>query len=96
MSNALKRNDDVYVRAAGPYADLVRELVESGEFDHPAHVILEGLALLEEHELTRKALDQKMRTAIQVGLDEADRGDVIPAEDALAELRARYAKTAKP
>jgi antitoxin ParD1/3/4 len=95
VSAALKRNNDAYVKAGGPYADLIRELVESGEFDHPAHVVLEGLALLEEHEMTKKALDKKLRDAIQVGLDEADRGEVIPAEQVMAELRTRYGSANK-
>ncbi len=95
MSAPLKRNNSEYVKAGGPYAELIRDLVESGEFDHPAHVVLEGLALLEEHEMTKRSLEQKLRDAIRVGLDEADRGEIIPAEEVIAELRARYATLEK-
>ncbi len=85
---------DDYVRAAGPYADLVCELVESGAFEHPADVVLEGLALLDEHEQTRRAMDAKLKAAIQVGIDQADRGELIPAEEVFARLRARLVSKA--
>ena len=90
MNTTLKRNDIDYAKAAGPYADLVRELVESGEFEHPAEVILEALALLEQRELARKATEAKLREAVQEGLAQANRGELIPAEDVFARLEQRY------
>jgi Arc/MetJ-type ribon-helix-helix transcriptional regulator len=92
MTTTFKRNNDAYVRAGGPYADLVRELVESGEFEHPADVVLEGLALLQEHELKLKAVDHKLKADIQVGIDQAEQGELVAAEVVFARLEAKYAK----
>ena len=89
MANSVRRNDDEYVRAGGPYADLIRELVESGEFNNAAEVVLEGLALLQQQELMRKAARDKLRADIQVGIDQADRGECVPAEQVFAELEAK-------
>lgn len=67
----------------------MRVLVESGEFDNPADVVLEGLALLQHHELGRRGVEAKLMADIQIGIDEADRGDVIPAEEVFVRLEAR-------
>jgi Arc/MetJ-type ribon-helix-helix transcriptional regulator len=55
MQDTPKRNDDEYVRAGGPYADLLRELVESGRYGSAAEAVLDALALLRDQELLRKA-----------------------------------------
>ena len=86
----LPNTPDAYVRAGGPYADLIRELVESGRFDSAAEVVLEGLALLRDQELLRKAREADLRAAIQVGIDQANRGETIPAEAVFDRLRAKY------
>ena len=88
MEHETRKNDDEYVREAGPYADMVRELVESGRFDCAAEVVLEGLALLRERELLRKADQDWLKAEIQKGIDSADRGELIPADEVFAELRA--------
>jgi antitoxin ParD1/3/4 len=90
MQDRPKRNDDAYVRAGGPYAELIRELVESGRFESAADVVLEGLGLLQEQELLRKASLEKLRADIQIGIDQADRGETIPAEEVFDRLEAKY------
>ena len=92
MTNEHKRNDDVYVREGGPYADMIRELVESGRFESPAEVVLEGLALVREQELARKARSDWLREEIQKGIDSADRSELIPAEEVFARLEEKYRK----
>ena len=91
----LRNKPDEFVRAGGPYADLVRELVESGQFESPAEVVLEGLALLKDQELLRKAREADLRAAIQEGIDQADRGETIPAEDVFERLKAKYQSMAR-
>lgn len=84
-----KRNvPDVYVQEGGPYADMIRELVESGRYGSAAEVVLEGLALVREREMARKAKDDWLKAEIQKGIDSADRGNLIPAEVVFASLRA--------
>ncbi len=94
MTGEAKRNDDIYVREGGPYADMIRELVESGRFESAAEVVLEGLALVREQELARKARGDWLRNEIQQGIDSADQGELIPAEEVFARLEAKYSKAA--
>ena len=94
MTNDVKRNDDIYAREGGPYADMIRELVESGRFDSAAEVVLEGLALVREQELAKKARDGWLREEIQKGIESADRGELVPAEDVFARLEEKYRKAA--
>lgn len=94
MQDRSKRNDDEYVREGGPYADMIRELVESGRFGSAAEVVLEGLALVRERELARKAYNDWLRAEIQKGIDSADRGELIPADEVFASLRTEIEKVA--
>ncbi len=94
MTNDVKRNDDIYAREGGPYADMIRELVESGRFDSAAEVVFQGLALVREQELARKARSDWLREEIQKGIDSADCGELIAAEDVFARLEEKYRKAA--
>lgn len=90
MEDTTRRNDDEYVREGGPYADLIRELVESGRYGSAAEVVLDALSLLRDQELLRKAQQEWLRVEIQKGIDSADRGELIPAENVLNRLEAKY------
>ena len=91
MQDTPKRNSsDIYAAEGGPYADMIRELVECGRYGSAAEVVLEGLALVRERELARKAKDNWLKAEIQKGIDSADRGDLIPAEEVFDRLRAKY------
>jgi antitoxin ParD1/3/4 len=91
MQDTPKRNDDVYVREGGPYADLLRELVESGRYGSAAEAVLDALSLLRDQELLRKAKREWLKAEIQKGIDSADRGELIPAEEVFERLRAEIA-----
>ena len=96
MQDAPKRNDDAYVRAGGPYADLIRELVESGRYESAAVVVLDALSLLRDQELLRRARQDWLKAEIDKGLESADRGDLIPADEVFARLRSEIReRTAK-
>jgi antitoxin ParD1/3/4 len=89
MGQDTRHNDDDYVREAGPYADMVRELVESGRYGSTAEVMLEGLSLLRERELLRKASQDWLKAEVQKGIDSADRGELTPADEVFSEIRAK-------
>ena len=95
MENTVRRNDDDYVREAGPYASMVRELVESGRYGSAAEVVLEGLALVRERELLRKASEDWIRAEVQKGVDSAGRGELLPADEVFNRLEAKYAAMAQ-
>jgi antitoxin ParD1/3/4 len=90
MDTTPKRNDDEYVREGGHYADLIRELVESGRYDSAAEVVLGALSLLREQELLRQAQKDWLKAEIQKGIDSADRGELIPAEEVFDRLESKY------
>lgn len=90
MQDTPKRNDDEYVREGGPYADLIRELVESGRYESAAEVVLDALSLLRDQELLRKATQEWLKSEVDKGLAQADRGELIPAEEVFARLEAKY------
>lgn len=95
MQETARRNDDdAFEAEGGPYADMIRELVESGRYGSAAEVILEGLALVRERELLRKAGQDWLKREVQIGIDQADRGELIPAEEVFDRLESKYRKMA--
>ena len=90
MPEARRNDTDEYVRAGGPYAELIRGLVESGRFENAAEVVLEGLSLLRDRELLRKAREQDLAARIHVAIDQAERGELIPAEEVFEQLSRKY------
>lgn len=62
----------------------VETLVEKGRYNSKSEVIREGIRLVQERETRLAAL----HAAIQVGIDAANAGDLIPAEEVFAELEA--------
>ena len=74
------------------YEALVRELVESGRYASASEVMRDGLRLLEEREEQRQAKLAALRQAIQEGIDS---GPGIPAEEAFAQLKARYRRNGR-
>lgn len=69
---------------------LIEEKVASGRYTSPSEVVRAALGLLDEQELSRQARFEELRRDIRVGLDEADRGELIPAEEVFRELEERH------
>jgi len=66
--------------------DFVSAKVASGEYAHASEVIRDGLRLLIREEAEKL---ERLRDAIQKGIESADRGDVMPAAQAFKEARRR-------
>jgi antitoxin ParD1/3/4 len=66
----------------------VLDRVRSGQYASPEDVLAASIAALEQVEEERKAL----RREIQVGLDQAERGEIVNGEEAFAWLKARIGK----
>jgi antitoxin ParD1/3/4 len=90
MQDTPKRNDDEYIREGGPYADLIRELVESGRYGSAAEVVLEALSLLRDRELLRAARRDWLKAEIEKGIESANHGELLPAEEVFDRLEAKY------
>jgi len=70
---------------------LVASKVQSGRYQSASEVIREGLRLLEDQDRLRAAQLDEVRRKIQTGLDELDRGEGIPGDQVLAQLKQKSA-----
>ena len=73
---------------------IVRSLIEDGRFTSEDEVIGEALRLLEEHDEQAKLAD--LRREIAIGIEQADRGELLPFEPhaTLERIRSRPGSTA--
>ena len=74
---------------------LVTRKVESGRYQSASEVIREGLRLLDDHDRLREIHFAETRKKIQGGLDQLDRGEGIPGDEAPARLKRKSAEFRK-
>ena len=70
---------------------LVASKVQSGRYQSASEVIREGLRLLEDQDRLREAQLGEVRRKVQMGLDQLDRGEGIPGDRVLADLKQKSA-----
>jgi antitoxin ParD1/3/4 len=64
--------------------------VESGVYHSASEVVRDGLRLLKERDELHQSRLEELRREIQIGIDQADQGRVIPLTDELVEdIKAR-------
>ncbi|MEW4566795.1 type II toxin-antitoxin system ParD family antitoxin [Tautonia sp. JC769] len=70
---------------------LIQDKVESGMYPSVSEVVGEALRLLEERDRIRDMRREDLRKEIQIGIDQADRGEVAPLDvrGTLATVRRR-------
>ncbi len=73
----------------------VAQLVRSGEYQSQSEVIREGLRLLKEREELRAIRVEELRRQIQIGLDQANRGEVAPLDIAMIKADGRKRLSAR-
>ena len=83
MNIYMSAEDEAYVKAK----------VESGECHSTSEVVLIALELLKEQDEIRRWKQERLRCEIQIGLEQAERGEVTPLdiEKIKAEGRRRLA-----
>jgi antitoxin ParD1/3/4 len=79
------------IQLSGDREQLVRSLVEGGQFASEDEVIDEALRLLQERDDQAKLA--QLRREIAVGIEQADRGELAPFDPqaTLARIRSRQA-----
>lgn len=65
----------------------VNRKIASGEFGSASEVIQEALRLMDKIEREEKKKLEELRREIQIGIDEADRGELLDAKEVLREIR---------
>lgn len=66
---------------------LIREKVDSGLYNNQSEVVRESLRLLADQDRLREAHLEKLRTALAIGLEQADRGEFLDGPEVVAEMR---------
>lgn len=67
----------------------VASRVASGLYQSASEVVRHGLRLLEEQERTREAALERLRNQINLGLEQAKRGELLDGEEVFRELEER-------
>ena len=70
---------------------LIHKKVETGLYLSASEVVREALRLLEERDKLQAMKFEEVRREIQIGIDQADRGEVAPldVQGSLAQVRSR-------
>ena len=66
-------------------------MVAKGEYASRKDVVRGGLMRMRGSDEDVEAETQRLRAMIQVGIDAADRGELLDGEEAMRELRERFA-----
>ena len=69
--------------------EYVREKVESGLYNSNSEVVREALRLMGERDKLREIRLEELRKEIQIGIDQADRGELIPGDEVFRQLKKR-------
>lgn len=69
--------------------DFVQTQIDSGKYASTDEVIIAGLKLLEERERIYKGRFEELQKEISVGLEEAERGELIDGEIVFQNLKNR-------
>ena len=69
---------------------LIQKKVETGLYNSASEVIREALRLLEEQDRLRRIRLENLRKEIAIGVDQADRSELVDGKVVFQKLRARH------
>jgi len=67
----------------------LNQLVESGEYHSADEVVRDGLLLLQERVRVRETRREQLRKGIAIGIEQADRGELLDGEEVFRDLLTR-------
>lgn len=67
----------------------IQAKVDSGRYPDPATVIEEGLRLIEQRDRTREECLEELRREIAIGLEQADKGELLDGESVFDQIEER-------
>ncbi len=79
----------MHVTLTPEFEQLVARKVESGRYHSAAEVVHEGLRLLEEQDRLQEMRRDDLRREVARGVEQADRGELVPSETVFQTLRER-------
>lgn len=74
---------------------MVAEKVKSGLYNSASEVVREGLRLVREQDQLREIKLEELRREIQIGIDQADAGQVAPLDVEALKVEARRRRDEK-
>ena len=77
------------ISLTGELERLVQRKVESGCYRSPSEVIRAGLRLLEREDERTEVRLTEIRAQVQAGIEQAERGELVDGEDAVARAKKR-------
>lgn len=66
---------------------LIQAKVESGQYLSASEVVSEALYLLKERDQIREMRLEELRKEVQIGIDQADRGELLDGPEVFEKLR---------
>ena len=74
------------------FDEFVAEMLKSGLYQSQSEILREGLRLLKEREELKKLRLAELRKEIRLGVEQADRGELIDGKQAFAKIRKKSAQ----
>jgi antitoxin ParD1/3/4 len=85
----MERGHALNVSLTKHLATFVRKKVKSGRYGSASEVVREALRLMEDRDEGQQRKLEELRRAIQIGIDQADRGQVTDGEAFFEDLLGR-------
>ncbi len=74
---------------------LIQRKVQSGHYNNQSEVVREALRLMIERDRAQERHIERLKSALEVGLAQAERGEVIEGRKAVAQVRATLRRNRK-
>jgi antitoxin ParD1/3/4 len=74
---------------------IISDKVKSGDYALPAEVVVEGLRLLKERDELNTIRLEELRRDIGLGIEQAEAGKLVPAEEVFKAIRKRNKQVSK-